>query len=372
MKFSVLKEIFQEKLSLACRFYLSKTSSSTTLFLYGGKLEIKEKKLKIVTTNLNDFFCATIEIESNKEKEAIVDIKKIVEFLSFLPPGKIEVEISDKELIVRSNKTEGVFNLSPAADFPSFPKTEGKKIYFNKKILKEKLPLILFAASKDESRPILTGVNFSSKDDKQYMVATDGFRLSLFFEKKEEEIPPIIISSFLLKEINKMLKDDKEDVEMFFSSENKTIQIELKNNQISVASQIIDGEFPPFEKVLPKEWRTRIILEKEEFLRNMRLVSVFARDYSNIVFFEIKKDGLYLYPKTKEGGRANVYQEGKMEGESQKIAFNYKFILDFLTNVGGEKVVFEMTHPNAPATFKTDLYDNFLHIIMPIRTEDEG
>lgn len=370
MKFLILKEVFQEKLFLASRFSLSKISSSPSS-LYGGKLEIEEKKLKIITTNLNDFFYTEAEISGGEKKEAVVDIRKIVEFLSFLPPGKIEVEITKKELIIRSNKIEGVFNLISSADFPSFPKTEGKKTHFNQKILKEKLPLILFAASKDESRPVLTGVNFSSKDDKQYIVATDGFRLSLFFEKKEEEIPSIIVSSSLLKEISRISKETEDEIEMFFSSENKIIRIDLKNNNISIVSQIIDGEFPPFEKVIPKEWQTRVILDKDEFLRNIKLISIFARDYSNIVFFEINKEGFYLKPKTKEEGGANVFQEAKVEGESQKIAFNYKFILDFLNNVEGEKVIFEMTHPNAPGVFKTDLYQNFLHIIMPIRTEEE-
>jgi DNA polymerase-3 subunit beta len=370
MKFSILKEIIQEKLSFASQFCLSKTSTISSL--QGAMIKINKNKMEIITTNLNDFFYTQVKIDSKEKKEIVVDIKKIVEFLSFLPQGKIEIEIQEKKIIIKNDKTQGSFSLLPSADFPSLPKIEGKSFYLSQDFFNKILPMVLFAAAKDESRPVLTGINFLTRENKTYIVATDGFRLSLFTKEKDEKIPPMVVSANLLNQINKLIKDSqKKEIELIFSDENKIIQIGLGDNQTFILSRVIEGEFPPFEKVVPTGYKTRLSLDKEELLRNIKLVSVFARDLSNIVFFEIKEDGLYLKPKIKEKEGTVVYQEGRMEGEEQTIAFNYKFILDFLVNVEGKEVFFEMGQPNTPAVFKSDQHKNLLHIIMPIRTEEE-
>lgn len=370
MRFSVLKEIIQEKFSLASQFCLPKTASVSSL--QGAMLRTTKNKLEIITTNLNDFFYTAINIKNTDiEKAVVVDIKKIVEFLAFLSPGKLEIEIKEKKLIIRNNKTQGLFNFFPSADFPSLPKVEGKRFYLTQSFVNEVLPMVLFAAAKDESRPILTGVNFLTKEDKTYIVATDGFRLSLVAKERDLILPSMVVSASLLAEVNKLTKkQDKEKIKLVFSQQSKIVKISLEDNQTFILSRVIEGEFPPFEKVIPTGYKTRVILEREELLRNIRLVSVFARDQSNIVFFEIKKDGLYLKPKAKEKEGSVVYQEGEIEGEEQTIAFNYKFILEFLLNVDGKEVIVEINQPNAPAVFKTDQHKDFLHIIMPIRTEE--
>lgn len=369
MRFTINKEIFQEKLVFSSRFSSSKTPTFSGL--QGALLKISKNKLEIITTNLDDFFYTQIEIKNEEKKEAVIDLKKIIEFLNFLPSQEIEIELQEKKMIIRSGKTTGCFNLTSSVDFPPLPKVEGKKFFFEKKIFLEKLPLIIFSAAKNETRPVLTGVNFLTKADNQYIVATDGFRLSLFVEEKKEEIPSMIVSALLLEEIIRLIKGEDKKIEVIFSSESKIIRVGFEEGKTFIFSRAIEGEFPPFERVIPTDWKTRMTINREEFLRNIKLISVFARDYSNIVFFEIKKDGLYLKPKTKEQLGTVVFQEGKVEGEEQRIAFNYKFILDFLVNVGGKEIIFEMNQPNTPGVFKTDLYQNFLHIIMPIRIEEE-
>lgn len=365
--FTIQKNLFQEKLSLASRFSLSRTSSISSL--QGGMLKISKNELEIIATNLNEFFYTKIKIDANEKKDIVVDIKKIVEFLSFLSSEKININVDDKKLVVESNKTKASFNLISAVDFPSLPKIDGKESQFDKDFIKEKLPLVLFAAAKDEARPILTGVNFLTKEEQRYVVATDGFRLSLISETKKDFFPSIIISAGVLTEVLRLIGDNKE-IKILFSDEKKIIKLTV--GDIDISSRAIEGDFPPFEKVIPTDYKTRIVLDREEFLRNIKMVSIFARDYSNIVVFDIKKDGLYLSPKTKNEKGTIIYQEGEFEGEEQQIAFNYKFVLDFLTNAKSKQVVFEMSQPNAPGVFKSQDQKDFLHVIMPIRTEEES
>jgi len=363
---TIRKNLFQEKLFLASRFVLSKTSTIPSL--QGGMLKIAKNKLEIVTTNLNEFFYTQIKIETNEEKKVVVDIKKIVEFLTLLSSEKINIYIDDKKLIIESDKTKASFNLISSADFPSLPKVDGKESELDKDFIKEKLPLVLFAAAKDEIRPILTGINFLTKEGQRCVVATDGFRLSLISEEKKEAFPSLIISANVLTEVLRIVGDNKE-IKILFSDEKKIIKLMV--GDVDIYSRVIEGEFPPFEKVIPTDYKTRVVLDGEEFLRNIKMASVFARDYSNIVVFDIKKDGFYIRPKTKDEKGTVIYQEVEFEGEEQKIAFNYKFVLDFLTNIKSKQVVFEMGQPNAPGVFKSPDRKDFLHVIMPIRTEEE-
>jgi DNA polymerase-3 subunit beta len=365
--FTLPKSSFQQKLSLASRFCLTKISSIPSL--QGGMLKILKDKLEIITTNLNEFFYTTIKISTNEEKAIVVDVKKIVEFLSFLPSEKISLDINETRLLIENDKTRASFSLIPSADFPPLPKIEGKESQLSKNFIKEKLPLILFAAAKDETRPVLTGINFLTKGGQRQIVATDGFRLSLISQENEKNsFPSVIISASVLLELLRLVGEDRE-IKILFSDEKKIIKLTV--DDIDIYTRPIEGEFPPFEKVIPSEYKTRIVLNREEFLRSIKMTAVFARDYSNIIVFEVKKDGIYLRPRIKEEKETVIFQEGDFEGEPQKIAFNYKFVLDFLINTKGDEVILEITQPNAPAVFKIQDQKDFLHVIMPIRMEEE-
>lgn len=366
MEFTVLKNSFQLILSSASKFCMSSLSSIPALT--GGLIKLEKNTLSITTTNLNEFFNSSIKVEGQSDGKMIVDIKKIVEFLNFLPEDKIKVELKNNELIIKDKKTQGVFSTIKTDDFPGLPVVTGKKIKLTKAFIEKNLPLILFSAASDAGRPHLTGVNFITKDDKQYLVATDGFRLSLTSSNDDQKIPESIIPANFLNELLRLIGEEKE-IEATFSESEKIIEFKIKN--MSLYTRLIEGEFPPFDKVIPANFETRITLEKDEFLRNIKLSAIFAREFSSVIIFDIKKDGLYIKPKGKVQDESVVFQEAEIEGKEQKIAFNYKFILDFLNNSKSNKVIFEMTRNNAPGLFRLDNNKNFVHVIMPIRTEEE-
>lgn len=367
MKFTILKDFLEEKLSFASRFTLSKISSVP--LLQGALIKIKDNQFEIITTNLNEFFYTSGKLEANGEISIVVDLKKILEFLNFLPSGKIEIEIKENQLIIQNNKTRATFNTVAAADFPTIPQVEGKQQVLKKTFLEKHLPLVLFAAAGDEVRPILTGVNFKKEPDLLYMVATDGFRLSLITEKDKESFSKsIVISARVLNEVLRLLAG-KETVGIVISNDEKIIKFSL--GDMDIYTRAIEGDFPPFQRVIPESFKTRITIDKEEFLRNIKLASVFAKELSNIIVFQIKKDGLYMRPRAKKEENTEIYQNIDFEGEEQTISFNYKFILDFLNNISAKKIIFEMMEKNAPGVFKTNENKDFLHVIMPVRTDEE-
>ncbi|KKQ01524.1 MAG: polymerase III subunit beta protein [Candidatus Roizmanbacteria bacterium GW2011_GWA2_36_23] len=366
MKFSLPKEILLEKLSLASRFTSSKLTSTT--LLQGVRINGEKNKLHLYSTNLSSYYHSVLKTDISDSFNIVIEPRKVMEFLSLLPAGVIQIEIKDKSIAMSQEKIKGEFPLFPAHEFPSFPKVDEKPLEIPQKFLTEYLPLVMFSASTDESRPILTGINFIAHDDDLTIVSTDGFRLSLLKLKKETNLPPVIVPSSFLEEVIHLLKGTT-TVRIAYSPEEKVIGFFIDDHEIY--TRLIDGEYPPYEKVIPAEKKTSIVVDKEEFLRNIKLISIFAREFSNIVIIQTTKDGIHIKPKEDTGGENVSFQEADVTGEEIKIAFNFKFLLDFLIHAEGKKITIELLRKDAPVVFHSEKQVNFIHIIMPVRIQEE-
>ncbi|OGK17739.1 DNA polymerase III subunit beta [Candidatus Roizmanbacteria bacterium RIFCSPHIGHO2_01_FULL_39_24] len=364
MNTTILSNELHTAFSLASHFTLSRTS--TVPALAGGHIKITKGFLEVTTTNLNDFFFTKIPTKGTVEGEGVCDIRKVVEFLGFLKPTEIQLELSGKALTIISEKTHGVFPIFQSSDFPKPPTVEGEGVSLTEALVK-KLPLVLFSASKDTARPVLTGINLTDKNGKFYMSATDGFRLSLITDEIKKEMGTATISAPVLEEVLRL--NGEKPLSFSLSQEEKMVKFVV--GEVVIFTRLLEGEFPPFDRVIPQEYKTRVIVSREEFLRNIKLVSVFSRDISNTVVFELKKEGMTIRPRGEEEGSSVVFQPlQKFEGEEGKIAFNYRFVLDFLNNAQSEFIAMEITSPTAPGVFKVGGDESFLHIIMPIRTDE--
>lgn len=366
MRIIVDGEKILEKISLAARFISNRFVTSSSLqgvLIKGGK-----EKIEIYSTNLNSYFQTAMKYKGRKEFMVVVDPRKIVEFLSLLQPGEIYIDIEEKKIIIGREKTRGTFSLYEVKDFPMPPKAKGKGEKIKTEIFK-KLPLVIFAASQDVSRPVLTAVNFLTHEDETRMVSTDGFRLSLLKTKKENKLPTALVPAETLTEAIRLIGEE-EEIEIGYLEEEKMVVFYFGED--TLFTRLIEGEFPPFEKVIPTEKKTTVKLDKEEFLKNIKIISVFAKERSNIIVLEFKKDGLILRPKLEGDEKDTAFQEIEMEGDEQKVAFNFKFILDFLNQAEGERIIIEVLRPDAPVVFRTEKNRDFLHIIMPVRIQEEA
>jgi DNA polymerase-3 subunit beta len=365
MKLTVLKDQLLDKINLASRFTSNKLSTVTTL--QGILLKGEKNKLHLYATDLTSFIHTTMQTEISEPFQVIIEPKKIVEFLQLLPTGKITFEVLEKQITITQDKTKGNFPLIVSQDFPLPPEIKDKPEKITTKFLQENIPLVLFTASSDDTRPVLTGINFIASDDELIIVSTDGFRLSLIKTKQTSDMPSMLIPSDFLSELLRYSKDEKE-VQFAFSREEKTAMFSLTDTEFY--TRLIEGEFPPYDRVIPAETKTTITIDREELLRSIKLISVFAREFSNVVVCEFKKDGLYIRPKKDSNEDNSAFVETEMKGEEQKVAFNFKFVIDLLNNVGSKTLHLEILRPDAPVVFKTDKNPNFLHIIMPVRIQE--
>jgi DNA polymerase-3 subunit beta len=365
MKILLQKNGFLEKLELASRFTSSRLSSATSL--QGVCLKGENNAIHFYSTDLNYYYHSILKIENDNKFKIIIEPKKIIEFISLLPEIKIEMEIKEKAIVISQGKIKGQFPLFSNKEFPFPPEKIGEKQKIKTSFFKNSLPFLVFAASTDDTRPVLTGINFVTNDEDLQLVATDGFRLSLLTLKKDLPFSSMIIPAGFLSNAQRFINKETE-IEFSYLGTEKLLVFFIGDNDIYV--RMIEGEYPPFQKVIPVEKKTTVTIDADEFLRSVKLTSVFTREFSNIIIMEVEKDEVKFIPKTSQGEEDVVYQEAKIEGETQKIAFNYKYLIDFLNCASGKKIVIELLRSDAPVVFKIEGVNNFFHIIMPVRIQE--
>lgn len=365
MKLLIPKDAFLEKISYASRFTSSRLSSLTAL--QGIYIKGEKNTLHFYATNLSSYYHTQLKVDNAGEFITVVEPKKISEFLSLLPAGKINLQTEKNQIIISQEKTKGEFATFSSGEFPLPPKVEEKPQKIEADLFLKNIPLVLFAASSDETRPVLTGINFVVEEEQMLVVATDGFRLSLLKLKKEAEFPSMIVPAGFFTEVLHLMKEEKQILFNFQPAE-KIINFQIGEHDLY--SRLIEGEHPPFEKVIPGQVKTTVVVDRQEFLTNIKLIAIFARDASNIVVLQTEKDNLVLRPRGDKESKGVASQEAEIKGETIQIAFNFKFLIDLLNHLTGEKITIELTRPDAPAVFKSDKNPDFLHIIMPVRMQE--
>ena len=368
MKLQVLQEEFVKNVNIAQRF----TSSRAQLPVLGNvMLQGLGNKLYISATNLENSIYTSIGAKIENEGEITVPVKILYDLISNLNSGNVELKSEKEVLEISSGSFSSKITGVNASDFPSIPKRvdkEALKLPFD--LFKESLNKILFSVSNDETRPILTGVLMVFKKDEAIFVSTDGFRLSkrLLKGKGVGVETKLIIPKGILSEIARL---ETEEENLMIST--KDGQVVFKVGGMILSSRVIEGDFPDYEKIIPKSSDIKINIDKDDFLQGIKLASVFARDSANIVKLVMEKDGIVINAESQSHGNQKNKVEAKIDSTSKsspllEIAYNYRFIEEFLQIAGGD-VEIEFTNANAPGVFNDAQDSDLLHLIMPVRLQ---
>lgn len=372
MKLQVLQENLSRALSITSRFANTRAQLPV---LANILLSTKKNKLLVSSTNLEISVSISVGAKIGKEGEITVPARTITDLISNLPPGAINVQTEKEQIKISAQNFNSVLSGMNSSDFPSIPQTVGKgALKLPKDDILDALSCVLFAASIDETRPVLTGVLLIFKRDNLFLVATDGFRLS---QKKlplkaPRELQRIILPKSALSELSR-LADDGEKISFSYAAGDS--QVIFGIGDAVLTSRVIEGEFPDFEKIIPKESNFKVNVDKEELFRAVRLASVFARDSANVVKIAVKKGSIELSAESQQAGSQETSVDAKVEGKVSgkdgglEISFNYRFLEDFLNVAKGEDVQIEFSSSSAPGVFTDPKDSNFLHLIMPVRTQ---
>jgi DNA polymerase-3 subunit beta len=366
MKISILQTHLLSTLTSVGRIISSKAQLP---ILQNVLLETKGNIFIVAGTNTETSIVSKSNAKIEKEGGACVPAKLLIEFITSLPEGTVEMNVKDGALCISSSGFEATIPCVSKEEFPTLPKQDKTKgAELPKDVFIKALESVLFAAATDEGRPILTGVKIQKSEEDTLFVATDGYRLSLkrvdltMSENVNRTIPARTLS-----EVVRVGEGNTEDKIIEIKNIDEA-QLGFFLGDTEIYTRVLDGEYPNFEKILPKKNTTKIILDKEKFLQAVKSASIFARDNANIIKFIISEGEITISANTPQIGQNKVTLDGEVDGEGGEIAFNSRFVLDFLSHFQEEKLQFEMTGSLNPGTFKSTTDDSYLHIIMPVRT----
>lgn len=364
---SLLSDKLLTKLSLVNH---AVSTRATLPILSNFLLETRKGKLVISATDLEIGISAEVSASIEKEGRTTVPAKNFLDLLTNLKDQKITLSLEENILKLKGDKTKASFQTTPADDFPKLYQEKGEEILsLGKADVETFFQRVSFAVASDSTRPALTGILFENTKEGVVLVATDQYRLS--YQKTPLKLKgglekPIVVPGRIIRELS-FLKEDNEKISFHVSDENN--QIVITQGETEIVGRLIDADYPPYQKIMPQDENTKTEVDKEELLSAIRICSVFARETANIVKFSITKDKLVVSANSPQVGEDLVEVSAKTIGEENEIAFNAKYLIDVLTALEEDDLVFEMTGPLNPGVFKVKGYNSFLHLVMPIRVQ---
>lgn len=318
-----------------------------------------------------------------------VPAKDFAALISGLGPGKVEMEAEKGILKIASEGVKARMVGISAEEFPDISLNGKQEMTMATSKLQRGIEETLFAVSGDEGRPILTGIKIGSAKAKNELelMATDGYRLSLvkINSLKGKLIDSIVVPGKALAEVARMLAG--REVKLRLTDDEGIVFI---FDEGWVSARLLAGDFPAAEKILPEKFDLEIGIDRAEITRAIRTAAIFARETANIIKFQISRPQL---SGDSSGGQANSKliitanspQIGENEtvlditssdqpssdpGEVKEIAFNSRYLLDYLGSAeGAERIKFRMTGPLKPGVFLVEGDENYWHVIMPVRVQ---
>ncbi len=367
MKVVVEREELLRGLQLVARAI---NPGSSITILSGSLIEIKDGEVSLKGTDLKIGIQTNVKvIEISEEGKAIIPLKNFYNIVRKLPERPIELETKENILYLRTEGIEYTFTTYPVEDYPEFPTLEDSQLVFETEcdLLSKMIRETSFAGSPhDEIPPYLSGTLFEIREGELRMVSTDAKRLALTkMPISTNKTGKYLIPITTLEELRRIITLG--EIEMYEAKG----EIMFKWEDGIFWSRLIDAEFPPYEKVIPTDWITKITVSADELESAMERMSYLVKERGNIIRLEIEEGKMILSGEVPELGAGKEEIKVEFEGESLKIAFNVRFFLDMLKHVDADYFTIAFRGALEQAVITKEGKDDFLYILMPVAIPDE-
>lgn len=333
-------------------------------------IKAEGKKLYFSSTNLEIAISCVIDADVRSEGVITIPAKLVGSYVALLTDEKIELGVTEGlNLSINSSSSSTKMKCISADEFPLIPKIEkGQEFSIKINDLHEALTEVVFAASLNTSRPVLSGVLLCSFNGGVKLVATDSYRLAekniTTTQKVEEDISCIVPAKTMI-ELSKIVS----------KAEGKEVKINISKNQalfsvdsVELVSRLIEGKFPDYEKIIPKEVKTKLEVSVEDLSLVLKRVSLFARENNNSVKLSATNDGkLLISSEETKVGEEKAEVAVKIEGENNKISLNAQYLLDVLTYITDDRVNLIINDKSSPAVIRPVKNEDYVYIIMPLK-----
>jgi len=366
MKLQVTQENLNRALGTVAR---TANSRNALPILANILLKTVNNRLSLAATNLDIAITDYIGAKVTQEGSITVPARLMQDFVGSLPAGVINLELEDNKLRISAEHYKSVINGIPADDFPVMPAIEGGNSW---KIpgakLKKALQQVAFAASNDESRPVLTGVYLHTVEGRLYMAATDSYRLA---EKDLGKLNigdqdfHLLIPVSAMQDLQRIVSDFSDDVEVTHDDQ----QILFRVGDVDLVARLIEGKYPDYRKLIPANFHTTAQLKRSDFVNVTKVSSLFARESAGSVTINVDDTAkeLSIHAIASQLGENDAAATADVTGGGS-ITLNSRYLLDGLNAFGGEAVQF-CFNGKLEATLLQDLtVDDYIHIIMPLKS----
>ena len=361
-------ECVKDKLVYAISKAERVTSKNITLpILSCILLEAKNSSLIIKSTNLDLGLEITIPVKVIKPGKVAVSGLVLNNFINNLTNDKnITLEEINGNLKVYTNHSESIIKSFNIEDFPNIPKiSDGKSFNINSQNLLKGFKSVMYSASSSTIRPTLSSVMMYPDEDNIVFVATDSFRLSekKVNTKKHKEFNQILIPFKNISEVIRVLEDIKDDIDINLNQN----QISFSYNDLYLTSRIIDGNFPDYKQIIPKDFKTEVVVLKQDLLSSLRISNIFSDKFSQVVFNVLPKEKkLKITTKNSDIGENINNLDVVIKGDSLTISFNYKYIMDCFQSIDSDSITLMFFDNTKPMVIQGVGDKSFLYLVMPM------
>ena len=338
-------------------------------------LELSDNSLRLRGNNLEIGIENNLQIEQVQSTGSVLlKAKTLSGIIAKLDNESITLKADDQQKVsIKSGKVDLAILGNKVDEYPVFPSIEsGQQLSLTVEALRELISHTLIAVSYDETKQFLNGIMVRNEQDSLVFVSTDGYRLAL----KKQGIVPLneefssIVPHKAFSELNRILQNEPADkkVQMIISSG----QISFKMDSFLLISRLIQGQFPDYNQVIPKETANSFKISRQAFTAAADRASIIASASNNVVRFSFDNESMLLQANAKGLGdfKEDVTISRLSGSDSAKIAFNIRLILDVLKTVAAEDLIISFNNELSPCKMTIENDNSFCYIIMPIRTTD--
>lgn len=367
MKVICVQDNLKNGLQLAGRIV---SSTNTLPILNNILLKTEHGQLKIFSTNLEVAITTQVRCKIEEEGEATVLAKTFIELINNIPNTNITLTTQNGEIKIEAENFHTKLKTLPVDDFPLIPKVEKKnQLSIKPEVLKKSLDQVVFACSTNQTQAEILGVYMHSHGGGLRFAATDRYRLAekQIMGKKDynQEIHGIIIPQRAANEVSRVLSATKgEDVGIYFSEN----QIMFETETATIVSRLVDGQYPPYQDIIPQDFQTTATTSKNQLISALRAGSVFAKSSNGVkMVFSPQKQHISLFTENQELGNSLVDLPSEIEGQEGGVVLNYRYILDCLSVIEEDKICIKFNNENSPVVVVPKEDKSYLYLVMPIK-----
>lgn len=349
--------------------------------------EAKRGILKLSATNLEIGIQIKIGAKVEKEGKITIPAKMIGNFSNNLPFGEnVSIEMVDQGVKIKSGSVKAVIKGLSANEFPLIPQKSCEYLLNIKASdLKNILSKEMVSVAQNEARQELTGINLVFGQKELFFASTDSFRLSESCLKiNKDNINKEIFEAYLSKKDNIIIPSNtiSEIIRIIPNESEGNIKITIEDGQIffeinetQVVSRLINGKYPEYKHIMPKNYKTQVVLEKNVFQNAVKMASVFSSGKSSEIFVKIDAGAkkIFIGAKSAEVGENSTELKFDVSGPSQEVIFNPKYLLDGINSIATSKVALLLNSESTPAALQEideqtgEILHDFTYIVMPIK-----